>query len=83
MSEEKMEMSKLDPRMPKYYKGYDVDEILNKLDTGANLTADEKSIFSELQTSCHPMKEIKRPFPANMKVNLYGPDVAFIKQDDK
>lgn len=80
MSEEKMEMSRLDPRMPKSYKGYDVDNIIGKIDKQIQLTKEEEDILSELHSIYYPIKKAERPFPANAKVNLWGTGCTFIER---
>lgn len=37
-----MEMAKLDAYLPRYYDGFDVDEILQKVKSGLLLTEDER-----------------------------------------
>lgn len=47
MSKENMEMSKLDKKLPKHYKGYDLDIILEKMDNNETLTENENVVIWE------------------------------------
>lgn len=47
-NETNMEMSTLDDVLPKYYKGYDIDILLDKLDRQQPLTKEEGLIFDEV-----------------------------------
>lgn len=43
------EMSTVDDRLPKYYKGYDMDVLITKLDNNEFLTEEEEDIICEAQ----------------------------------
>lgn len=47
-----MERSKKDNNLPRYYKGYDVDILLDKIDTNT-LSKEEESIMLEVYTDCY------------------------------
>lgn len=75
MSEQKVEMSKLNMRMPRYYKGYDVDVILTKIKKQEQLTDNEENIYWEMQDIYYPAEEIPKKFPANARVNYHDPSI--------
>lgn len=47
------EMSVLDDTIPKHYKGYDMDILIDKMDNGEFLTDEEWKIIGEAQRVYH------------------------------
>lgn len=45
----KIEMSTVDPHLPKYYKGFDIDILTQKLLDKRPLTDEEKNVLGEAQ----------------------------------
>lgn len=45
--EPKMQMSALNPVLPRYYNGYDIDVLLRKIKNKESLTKDEEAVFDE------------------------------------
>ena len=43
-----VEMSKLDKYLPRYYKGYDIDILLTKINHQQTLTSNEREIINEV-----------------------------------
>ena len=53
MEENKIEMSVLDPFIPKHYKGYDMDVLIQKVFDGKQITDEEEQIVLEAQSIYH------------------------------
>lgn len=58
-NKENIEMAKLDKYLPKYYKGYDIDILLGKIDHQQTLTPKESKIINEVMDIYYE-KEFKR-----------------------
>lgn len=56
MGENKTEMSVLDPFIPKYYKGYDMDILLQRLFDEKQIIKEEEQALSEAQNIYHEKK---------------------------
>lgn len=52
-----VEMSKMDNKIPKHYKGHDMDELFEKEIKG-QLTQEECGIITEAFNVCYPPKKI-------------------------
>lgn len=53
MEADKTEMSTLDILIPRYYKGYDMDDLLQKMYNRKSLTKEEEDIIDEVQDVYH------------------------------
>lgn len=67
MGENKTEMSVLDPFIPKYYKGYDMDILLQRLFDEKQIIKEEEQALSEAQNIYHE-KNLKKT--ANYGMNI-------------
>lgn len=56
-------MSKIDKYLPRYYKGYDIDELLNKIDCQQTVTQKEIDIIDEVTDIYYKkiFKPVKNP----------------------
>lgn len=48
MSDNKIEMSVLDPHLPKHYKGFDIDVLIQKIRDNMPITNEEEHTFNEV-----------------------------------
>lgn len=51
-----MEMSSIDPDLPRYYKGHDMDDLMCRMQNMELLTAEEKNIILEAQKKYYAAK---------------------------
>lgn len=65
--EENMEMSTLDKYLPRYYKGYDVDVLLDKIDHRKPLTPEEGVVFDEVMDVYYKKEFERREKMANQR----------------
>lgn len=80
MGENKTEMSVLDPFIPKHYKGYDMDVLLQRLFDKKQITDEEEQALLEAQSIYRKKKfeenhkqwdEYKRAHPGIYRKNIY------------
>lgn len=56
MEENTVEMCAFDTAIPKYYKGHDMDLLLQKMIDGKPLTPEEEQVLLEAQSICRKEK---------------------------
>ena len=67
MGENKTEMSVLDPFIPKHYKGYDMDVLLQRLFDKKQITDEEEQALLEAQ-SIYRKKSLKKTISNGMNI---------------
>lgn len=83
-----MEMSTLDKNLPRYYKGYDVDVLLRKMDQNI-LTEKEDAVLDEVHNTCYDalreqrIKELKAKGIHSRAIEICGPFVNLNEQSER
>lgn len=75
MRENKIEMCVLDRRLPRYYKGYDMNILIQKMVDEKPLTPEEENIIDEAQDIYYknPLKKVR-----NNGINIRKPTPGYI-----
>lgn len=66
-----IEMSKMDPMLPRYYKNFDIDNILAKMKNDEQITEEEQSVYVEVWDIYYKKEFEKRQKTWDEKVKNY------------